>query len=99
MQGQENFYHYPLLFTQTVKFKADRATRTVPLDVLYQELGDVEGKKTQKWPDLRFLIPPLPASQLIYCNIIDIEYYVTVSIVGNRFCASLLETAHRLASQ
>ena len=36
---------------------------------------------SEVWSGVQFHIPPLPPSDLVYCRIIEIKYYIVVGIV------------------
>ncbi|ELU04845.1 hypothetical protein CAPTEDRAFT_173828 [Capitella teleta] len=60
-------------------FRATTKTRTVMRMISRVSKGKIEAGGSAVWSGETFHIPPLPPSQLVYCDIIDIAYSIVVS--------------------
>ena len=66
---------------QTDVFKASTGkTRHVRRTILTHQEASIAPGASFTWSNVGLLIPPLPPSQLIYCNIIDVFYTVELSV-------------------
>ena len=64
---------------QVVSFHATTKTRSMADTVIEYKHGELKAGGNEQWIRQSIPIPPLPPSNLIYCNIIDVRYYVIVS--------------------
>ena len=69
------------LSCQVITFKATCKSKTVKKTVATFKRGEIDGGDSEEWSGQMVHIPPLPPSDLIYCNIIDIKYYIVVSLI------------------
>uniref|UniRef100_A0A0L8H2D9 Arrestin C-terminal-like domain-containing protein n=1 Tax=Octopus bimaculoides TaxID=37653 RepID=A0A0L8H2D9_OCTBM len=63
-----------------ISFHATTKTKTVHQHVASVMQGGIQPGESDYWNQVALLIPPLPPSHLIYCNIIDIRYILTFSV-------------------
>ncbi|XP_029643648.1 arrestin domain-containing protein 17 [Octopus sinensis] len=61
-------------------FHATTKTKTLHKNITSVMQGGVRPGESDYWNQVALLIPPLPPSSLIYCNIIDIKYILTFSV-------------------
>ncbi|CAI9731331.1 domain-containing 3-like isoform X3 [Octopus vulgaris] len=61
-------------------FHATTKTKTLHQNIASVTQGGVRPGESDYWNQVALLIPPLPPSSLIYCNIIDIKYILTFSV-------------------
>ena len=66
---------------QRVKYHATDKTKTVNNTLFRDMKGRIAGGSTDVWKDVKMLIPPVPPSYLLGCNIIDIKYIAMVSVL------------------
>ena len=76
-------YKYDMLLSifQRVKYHATDKTKTVNNTLFRDMKGRIAGGSTDVWKDVKMLIPPVPPSYLLGCNIIDIKYIAMVSVL------------------
>ena len=65
---------------ETDIFKTPRKQRTVKRTVVRHDKESIAPGASFQWSNIGILIPPLPPSDLIYCNIIDSVYSVELSV-------------------
>ena len=70
---------------QTVTYHATSKSKTVNNVVNQMMHGKIEGGGTDIWMNEKLHIPAVPPSYLQGCNIIDIRYYVMVSLFVRSF--------------
>lgn len=63
----------------TTKFKATTKTKECSKDLCSLRKGEMNGHSHDFWTG-ELLVPPTPPSELIHCNIIDIDYSLDVSV-------------------
>ena len=64
--------------SQTVVFHATTKSRSITNTVAMKKGGAIGGGESEIWSGEKLHIPPVPASHLVGCNIIDIRYQVVV---------------------
>ena len=74
---------------QKIVFKSTSKHRTVLKQVVEMRRGSISEGDNDYYSNQPLLIPPIPPSQLIGCNIIDIQYNIIVSM--NEESMSLLK--------
>ena len=57
-----------------------RRIKQVPRTVVSHTQPKIEPGETFTWSNVALQIPPLPPSELIYCNIIDVNYRVVLTV-------------------
>ena len=67
------------ILLQYVTFYARGKQRTVSKSIVQLRRGEIAPGDSDVYANLPLLVPPLPPSQLIHCNIIDIKYKLIVS--------------------
>ena len=74
------------MLLQYMLFHATSKTRTEAQDVTALILDTSNPGETQTLSGKRIVIPPVAPSYLAGCNIIDIRYYLEVSIIKLSMC-------------
>lgn len=61
-------------------FHATTSSRTSTTKICEIKKGEIPGGDTEVWTGERLHIPPLPPSELLFCNIINIKYFVMMVV-------------------
>ena len=64
---------------QRTEFCASTKTRSYSKELVHLQKGATLAGDTQVWWKERLLIPPVPPSGLVHCNIINVYYYIQVA--------------------
>ena len=61
-------------------FKAENQTKTIHKIIGEKWQGQIHPGSEDYWSDVPIFIPPIPPSKLIYCTIIEIHYFLQVTL-------------------
>ena len=63
---------------QKLTFKASGQTKQSSRVVAEMKRGRIEPETEEIWSNVTFPVPSLPATNLAYCSLIDVQYFLEV---------------------